>query len=64
MFEPVDPWRGSSMLDWIVDWFLKIVTAGPAWLYEEGTANFTIFRAMMGVMILLLIAYLIAIRRK
>jgi hypothetical protein len=52
------------MLDWIVDWFLKICTAVPAWILEEGTANFTLFRAMLGLMVVIFIIYLIAIRTK
>jgi hypothetical protein len=52
------------MNDWVVDWFLKIVTAGPAWIFEEGTLNFTLFRAMAGLMVIIFIIYLIAIFRK
>jgi hypothetical protein len=52
------------MLDWIADWFLKIFTAGPAWIFEEGSVKFTIFRAMAGLIVVVLIGFLIAVRRK
>ncbi len=52
------------MLDRIADWFLKIVTAVPAWIIDEDTPNFVLFRVMLGFIVVLFVAYLFAIRRK
>jgi hypothetical protein len=64
VFEPLGPWQGSSMLDWIADWILKIATAGPAWIFEDGSVNFMLFRAIAAVMVIIFTLYLIAIFRK
>ena len=52
------------MPDWIADWFLKIVTAGPAWILEEGSANYMLFRVLAGLMVVLLAVYLFVVRGK
>jgi hypothetical protein len=50
------------MLDWIVEKIWAIVTYVPALIVAEESPNFTLIRAMFGLLLIILIAYLIAMR--
>jgi hypothetical protein len=47
---------------WISDLILSIVNWVPAWIVEEGSPKFTLIRAMFGLLLIILIVYLIAMR--
>jgi hypothetical protein len=50
------------MLDRISEAIWAIVTSIPAWLVPEGSPNFMAIRAMFGLVFIVLIVYLIAMR--
>ena len=50
------------MLDWIAEKIFAIVTAVPALFVDEKTPNFMPIRAMFGLLLIVLIVYLIAMR--
>jgi hypothetical protein len=50
------------MLNRISETIWAIVTAIPAWLVPEGSQNFLAIRAMFGLLFIVLIVYLIAMR--
>jgi hypothetical protein len=50
------------MLDWMIDGFFAFLKSIPALWTEEGSANFMLVRAMLGLLLIVLIAYLIAMR--
>jgi len=50
------------MLDWIGEKIFAIVTAVPALFIDEKIPNFMLFRAMVGLLFIVLIVYLIAMR--
>jgi hypothetical protein len=50
------------MLDWIAEKIFAIVTAVPALFVDEKTPNFMLIRAMFGLLLIVLIVYLIAMR--
>ena len=50
------------MLDKISETIWAIVTSIPAWLVAEGSPNFIAIRAMFGLLLIVLIVYLIAMR--
>jgi hypothetical protein len=50
------------MLEWIADKIFAIVTAVPALFVDEKTPNFMLIRAMFGLLLIVLIVYLIAMR--
>ena len=50
------------MLDRISDTIWAIVTSVPAWFVPEGSPNFMAIRAMFGLLFIVLIVYLIAMR--
>jgi hypothetical protein len=50
------------MLDRISETIWAIVTSIPAWLVAEGSQNFMAIRAMFGLLLIVLIVYLIAMR--
>jgi hypothetical protein len=50
------------MLDWIGETILAIVTSVPAVFVAEDSPNFTAIRAMFGLLLIVLVAYLIAMR--
>ena len=50
------------MLDWIGEKILAIVTYVPALFVAEDSPNFTAIRAMFGLLLIVLVAYLIAMR--
>jgi hypothetical protein len=50
------------MLDWIGEKILAIVTFVPALLVAEDSPTFMAVRAMFGLLLIVLIAYLIAMR--
>ncbi len=50
------------MFDRIIDGFFELLKFVPALLTEEGSANFMLVRAMLGLLVIVLIVYLIAIR--
>jgi hypothetical protein len=50
------------MLDRISETIWAIVTSIPAWLVPEGSQNFMAIRAMFGLLFIVLIVYLIAMR--
>ena len=50
------------MLDWIGEKILAIVTYVPALFVAEDSPNFMAIRAMFGLLLIVLVAYLIAMR--
>ena len=54
--------RESAVLDRVVETILAIVGAVPAWLTSEGSPTFMLVRAMFGLLLIVLIVYLIAMR--
>ena len=50
------------MLDRIVDGILAIVTSVPALFVAEDSPNFMLIRAMFGLLLIVLIVYVIAMR--
>jgi hypothetical protein len=50
------------MLDRISETIWAIVTSIPAWLVPVGSQNFIAIRAMFGLLFIVLIVYLIAMR--
>ena len=50
------------MLGWMIDGFFSLLKSIPALLTEEGSANFMLVRAMLGLLLIVLIACLIAIQ--
>jgi hypothetical protein len=50
------------MLDRISETIWAIVTSVPAWFVPEGSPNFMAIRAMFGLLFIVLIVYLIAMR--
>jgi hypothetical protein len=51
-----------AMLDRISETIWAIVMFVPAWLVPEGSPNFVAVRAMFGLLLIVLIVYLIAMR--
>ena len=51
------------MLDWIGTKILALMTLLPAVFVDEKSPNFTAIRAMFGLGFIVLVAYLIAMRR-
>ena len=50
------------MLEWLIDGFFSLLKAIPPIWTEAGSANFMLVRAMLGLLAIVLIAYLIAMR--
>jgi hypothetical protein len=50
------------MLDWISETILAIVTFVPALFVAEESPNFMLIRAMFGLLLILLVVYIIAMR--
>ena len=50
------------MLNWISDTIWSIVTFVPALFVAEDSPNFMLIRAMFGLMLIVLIVYLMAMR--
>jgi membrane protein YqaA with SNARE-associated domain len=50
------------MLDWIAEKILAIVTFVPALFVPEGSPTFMAVRAMFGLILIVLVAYLIAMQ--
>jgi hypothetical protein len=50
------------MLDWVVEKIWAAVTYVPALIVEEHSPSFTLIRAMFGLLLIVLIVYLIAMR--
>ena len=50
------------MLDKISETIWAIVMLVPAWLVPEGSPNFIAIRAMFGLLLIVLIVYLLALR--
>ncbi len=50
------------MLDWIAEKIFAIVTAVPALFVDDKSPNFTLIRAMFGLLLIVLIVYLMAMR--
>ena len=50
------------MLDWIGEKILAIVTFIPALFISEHSPNFMLFRAMVGLLLIVLVVYVIAMR--
>jgi hypothetical protein len=48
------------MLEWIIDGFFSLLKSIPPLWTEEGSANFMLVRAMLGLVAIVLIAVLIA----
>ncbi len=48
------------MLEWMIDGFFSLLKSIPAFITEEGSANFMLVRAMLGLLLLILIACLFA----
>ena len=52
----------GQMLDWFSETMLKIVTSVPALFVAEDSPTFPAVRAMFGLILIVLVAYLIAMR--
>src|SRR6516164_10040797 len=52
----------EKMLDWIGDTFLAIVTSVPALFVDQDSPRFFLIRGMFGLILIVLVAYLIAMR--
>ena len=50
------------MLDWISETIWTIVTFVPALFVSEDSPNFALIRAMFGLLLIVLIVYLVAMR--
>jgi hypothetical protein len=50
------------MLEWMIDGFFSLLKSIPPLWTEEGSANFMLVRAMLGLLAIVLIAVLIAMR--
>ena len=50
------------MLDWFSETMLKIVTSVPALLVAEDSPTFTAVRVMFGLILIVLVVYVIAMR--
>ena len=50
------------MLDWIAEGILAIVTFVPALFVDRESPNFMLIRSMFGLLLIVLIVYLIAMR--
>lgn len=50
------------MLDWIGETILAIVSFVPALFVAEESPNFMLIRAMFGLLLILLIVYVVAMR--
>jgi hypothetical protein len=50
------------MLDWFSETMLKIVTSVPALFVAEDSPTFMAVRAMFGLILIVLVAYVIAMR--
>jgi hypothetical protein len=50
------------MLDWIVEALWSAVSSVPAWILAEDSPNFLLVRAMFGLLLIVLVAYVIALR--
>jgi hypothetical protein len=50
------------MLDWIGDKIFTVVTFVPALFVDEKSPNFMLIRAMFGLLLIVLIVYLMAMR--
>jgi hypothetical protein len=48
------------MLGWMIDGFFSLLKSIPGFITEEGSANFMLVRAMLGLLLIVLIACLIA----
>jgi len=48
------------MLEWMIDGFFSMLKSVPAIWTEEGSANFMLVRAMLGLLLIILIACLLA----
>jgi hypothetical protein len=49
------------MLDWLIDQFFAFLKSFPALFTEEGSPNFLLARAMLGLILIVLLAYLITL---
>jgi hypothetical protein len=54
--------RVNAMLDWMGEKIWAIVTLVPAVFVAEDSPNFMAIRAMFGLLLIVLVAYLIAMR--
>jgi hypothetical protein len=54
--------RERAVLDWVGDKVLAIVGYVPALFVEEGSTKFMLIRAMFGLLLIVLIVYLVAVR--
>jgi hypothetical protein len=54
--------REKTMLDWIVEKIWAAVTFVPALIVAESSPNFMLIRAMFGLLLIVLVVYLIAMR--
>jgi hypothetical protein len=52
----------ESMLDWISDRIVAIVTFVPALFVAEDSPNFMLIRAMFGLLLIVLVVYVVAMR--
>ncbi len=43
------------MLEWMIDGFFSLLKSIPAFITEEGSANFMLVRAMLGLLLVILI---------
>jgi hypothetical protein len=50
------------MLDWIAEKIMAIVTFIPALIVEQDSPNFMLVRAMFGLLLIVAIVYLLAMR--
>ena len=50
------------MLDRIVEGFWAALKSVPAWITAEGSPNFLLVRAMFGLLLIVLVAYIISMR--
>jgi hypothetical protein len=50
------------MLDWVSETILAIVTFIPALFISEHSPNFMLFRTMVGLLLIVLVVYVIAMR--
>jgi hypothetical protein len=49
------------MLDWMIDGFFALLKSIPAFITDEGSANYMLVRAMLGLLLLILVACLFAL---
>jgi hypothetical protein len=52
----------SGMLDWVGDQIFWLATYVPALFLAQDSPNFTLFRAMCGLFLIVLVVYIIALR--